>query len=493
LESTLEDHTELIPPDVNVDGGLCSRTDDRTAPPLFSKSYRTWMLTLLVTIWSLIFLDRSVIATLTQAIKLDLKISDFQVGLLQGLGLTVFNTVVGLAVARLAERKSRVIIISTALMVWSVAVASGSCARNFMQLVLVRIGVGMSDAGFMAPITSLLGDHYPPKQRASAWSIINLSAPIGALMGGILGGWIAQHYGWRTALIIVGVPGLLLGIVSLTTLREPPRGYAEGGVASGETPPPMMKAFGGLLAKRAFRHVLIAAGLATLGVGTVAQFLYTFIVRTFPISFAKAGLVFGLVSFLSLSSGLLLGGFGGDRLVRRDERWYAWAPAIAVLIGAPLHIAAFLQTDLPPAVLLAMLASVCVYVFPAPTSAMIQNMASPLTRASAMYIYSFCLGIGAGVGSALVGLLSDIFARRAFALGDYARLCPGSAARPHAMAALGEACRAASARGIRNALIIASLSFAWSALHFFLASRTLRADVHRAITLRTELSIGKEA
>jgi predicted MFS family arabinose efflux permease len=455
----------------------------RQPAPSFSRAYRTWMLTLLVTIWSIIFLDRSVIATLSQAIKLDLKISDFQIGLLQGLGPTVFNTVLGLAIARLAERKSRVIIISSALMLWSIAVASGSLARSFSQLVIVRLGVGVSDTGFMAPITSLLGDHYGPKQRASAWSIINLSAPIGALSGGILGGWIAENYGWRLALLIVAVPGLMLGFVSLATLREPPRGYAEGGVATGSTPPPLIEAVRGLLGKPAFRHVLLAGGLATFGVGTVAQFLFTFIIRTFPIGFAKAGLVFGIVSFFSLSLGLLVGGFGGDRLVRRDERWYAWAPAVALLIGAPLHIAAFLQTQLAPAAALATLGSVFVYIFPAPTSAMIQNMASPLTRASAVYLYGFCLGIGAGVGSALVGLLSDIFARQTFNLGDYPRLCPGSAAAPGASAAIAEACRSASAHGIRNALLIASLSFALSAVHFFLASRTLRNDVHRPMPI----------
>jgi predicted MFS family arabinose efflux permease len=454
--------------------------DGRTTE-LFSRGYRAWLLTLLLLIWAFNFADRFVIATLSQAIKLDLGISDFQIGLLQGLGFAVLYTALGLPIARLAERKSRILLIAGSMAVWSATVAAGGLARSFAQLMLARIGVGAGDAGFMTPVGSLLGDHYPPARRASAWSIINLASPIGSLVGAVLGGWIAQHYGWRTALVAVGLPGSVLALLAATTLREPPRGHAEGGLAADAVLPSTLEVFRTLFAKPAFRQVLIAAGLTALGMNGIGQFLFTFFVRTYHMGFAEAGLRFGLVSFFSLSAGLLLGGFGGDRLVRRDERWHAWGSAIGVVCAGPLYMIAFLQVDPLPATILIMVAAIFLFLFYAPTAAMIQNMATPLSRASAGYIYAFVLGVGgAGLGPTVLGLVSDLFAGHAFTLGDYRALCPNGSPPAGAAAELADACRAASALGLRNAVMTAAGCFLWGGLHFLLAARTLRADMHRA-------------
>jgi MFS family permease len=454
---------------------------DQTAaaePPItFSRRYRTWLLSLLLLVWSFNFADRFIIPIQGQAIRADLGIGDFQLGLVQGLGFAVIYTLAGLPVARLADRASRVAIIGAGVAIWAVSVSVCGLARNFGQLFLCRIGVGAGDAGFVTPVGSLLSDHYTPKGRASALSIINLAAPIGSTVGAIGCGWIGQHYGWRMSFLVVGLPGFALAALAFLTLREPPRGMADGGLR-GAAPATLAEVAREMFRKPTFRQVLIGLGAAVLGMNMIGQFLPPYFARTFHMGLAEAAFWFSVASFFPLMIGLLGGGFGGDRLIKRDRRWHPWLAATGVLLACPFYLVFFLQTDIWRGLPALLVAQICLFLFYSPTQAMVQNMAPPLMRASAGYLYALVVGVvGAGIGPTLAGFLSDRFARASFAMGDYGALCPAPGGSADTLV---QACGEASRLGLRDALMPGAVLFAWAAVHLYLSARTLEADLYVA-------------
>ena len=195
--------------------------------PLVSPRYRNYVLAMLVVVYVFNFLDRQIVTILAEPIKVDLGLNDTQIGLMTGLAFALFYTVLGIPIARLADRANRVSIISAALVIWSGMTALCGAAQNFGQMLAARIGVGVGEAGCSPPAHSLIADYYPPEKRASALSIYALGIPIGSILGPLAGGWIAEFYGWRMAFFIVGVPGIALALVVKLTIREPIRGMSE--------------------------------------------------------------------------------------------------------------------------------------------------------------------------------------------------------------------------------------------------------------------------
>jgi len=444
---------------------------------VFSRGYRAWLLTVLVLVSALNLADRQGLAASAQALKLDLKFTDSQLGLIQGLGFAIFYTLMGLPLARLAEHRSRTRIIGACVGLFGVMVSLCSTAQGFGRLLLFRIGVGVGDGGFGPPVASLIGDHYPMGRRASAMAIIWLGAPLGVVTGSVLGGWLAEHYGWRSTFRVIGLAGLVVCLLVLLTLREPRRGTFDPAASSRGAPPAARQVFGFLFAKRGMRQTLIAAALASTSMNAIGQFLNPFLARNYHLGPAEVGRLLGLIAGVSMASGLLIGGFGVDWAGRSDRRWYVWGPALGLLLAAPLFIFGFTRVHLGSAVVLLIGAHVSMFVFYSPTLALAQNMVGANMRASSAFLVSgLVMGlVGVGLGPTLSGILSDRLATHAF--GAYIASCPGGRAPPGALAALGDACRAAAATGIRQALMVMALLCLWSAVHYFLAARTLRADL----------------
>ncbi|HEV7715532.1 MAG TPA: MFS transporter, partial [Steroidobacteraceae bacterium] len=244
---------------------------ESTAGPLFSRGYRTWLLTVLLLTNAMNLADRQGIAAVAQAVKLDLKFSDAQMGLIQGLGFAIFYSLLGLPIARLAERVSRTKIIAGSLGIFGVMVALCGSATSFWRLLLFRIGVGIGDAGFIPPTGSLVADHYPKDKRASVMSIIWLGAPVGVVAGSTFAGWMAEHYSWRAAFVGIGLPALVVSLVAFFTLREPPRGMFDDVKASSGPPPSMGAVLRFLFAKPSFRHILMGCGLAATSMNAIGQ------------------------------------------------------------------------------------------------------------------------------------------------------------------------------------------------------------------------------
>jgi len=448
------------------------------APDRFSRGYRGWLLFILCAINALNLADRQGMAATAPAIKIDLQLTDTQLGLVQGLGFAIFYTLMGLPMARLAERRSRAKIISLSIGLFGAMVALCGSVRGFWQLLMLRVGVGIGDAGFGPPVASLVGDHYPMRKRASAMTIIWLGAPIGAMAGAVLGGWVTQHSNWRYWFIGLGVPSLLLAVIAWFTLRDPPRGMSDPqGVAAGP-PPSIMTVFRFLSRKRSMIHILIGAALAAAAMNGIGQFLARFLVGVFHIGYAEAGTMIGIISTLSMASGLALGGFGMDWASRFDIRWYVWGPAIGLALAMPLFWAGVNQSTTMATMLVLIPAHAVLFVYYTPTLAIAQNMVGANMRASAAFLVSFVLGfVGIGFGPTIIGIMSDLLAQHAFTLGDFAAMCPGGAAPPGAPADLAAACSQASADGIRNALGAITILLGWAAVHYLLAGRSLRRDL----------------
>src|SRR5471030_548147 len=199
----------------------------------FSRGYRAWLLAILMLVNLLNLADRQGLAAVAPAIKLDLKLTDTELGLILGLGFAIFYTLLGLPIARLAEHCGRARIIAISSAVFGAFLLLCARSRGFTQMLLARVGVGAGDAGFGPPVASLLGDHYPERRRAAAMTIVWLGAPLGALSGSALGGWIAQNADWRLWFVGLSVPSLLVALLAFFTLREPRRGLHDPIAAAG--------------------------------------------------------------------------------------------------------------------------------------------------------------------------------------------------------------------------------------------------------------------
>ena len=459
-----------------------------SGPDLASSAYRTRFICVLFLVATFNFADRSVFAATAQTIKADLGLDDGQLGLLQGLVFASLYSVLGLPVGWLAERVNRVRIIAVSVGVWSTMTLLCGRVHSFPQIFLARAGVGVGEAGYMAPTNSLAADLFPPQRRATAMALIMLGSPAGSLLGALSGGWFAENGSWRDAFVAMAIPGLLLAIVVPLVLREPARGLVEGGQAAGVRAAGFMEVLRHIWATPALRWVMIAGTLAQFGMTAISQFMAPFLARTHQLAPGRAATVFGLISAASLTLGLLLGALGTDRAGRHDRRWSAWGPAIGLACAAPLYMLAFNQRTLSGTVILLLTAGMALLCYYGPALGMIQNMVGPRMCATAAAVYAVSYGLlGLGLGPTFAGYLSEGLARRSFAAGSFtagsfAELCRGGRAAAGAPSDLVQACARASAEGLQGSLTAIMVVFLLAALAFLLAARTYRDDIHLRCT-----------
>ena len=290
-------------------------TTDAPAVP-FSKGYTSYAMWLLLGIYAINFLDRQVINILAEPIKLELGLADWQLGLMSGLAFALFYTVLGIPIARFAERSNRPIIIGSAVAVWSGFTALCAIATNFWQLIFFRIGVGVGEAGCTPPAHSLISDYVPKEKRASALAFYSMGTPIGGLMGLVMGGLVADAYGWRAAFLVAGVPGVLFALLAIFTLKEPRRLMAEHArKVAASTTATFGETMRYLSKRKTFWYIAFAAAVkAFIGYGH-APFTASFFLRNHPEEIQRLASHFGLIlgydmksiGFLGLALGLVSG------------------------------------------------------------------------------------------------------------------------------------------------------------------------------------------
>ena len=384
------------------------------SPPAerFSPAYANYVLGVLLVVYVMNFVDRQVLAILLEDIKRDLEVSDTALGLLSGLAFALFYTLAGIPIARWADQGSRRLIVSLGLVMWSGMTALSGLTQNFAQLALARVGVGVGEAAGSPPSHSLISDYFPPERRATALSIYAMGIYLGVMLGYLAGGWLNQAFDWRTAFIVVGLPGIPLALLVRFTVREPPRGLSEHGPVDLRTPA-LGEVARFLLARRSFVHLVLGASCQSLTGYAMLAWGPSFLGRVHGMQSGEIGLSVGLITGLGGGLGAYLGGRLIDRLAQRDVRWTLWLPALVSVVGVPFAIPFLLLDDRS----LALAAFAAFYLLGAmyvgPLWSIPQNLVKVRMRALASALLLFILNlVGLGLGPLLVGFLNDLLTAR---------------------------------------------------------------------------------
>lgn len=351
--------------------------------------------------------DRLVLGILLEPIKAEFNLSDGQLGLLTGPAFALVYAVCVIPIARLAERRSRVGIVLSCLLVWSMATLACGLAGNFVALMAARMLVGASEAGGVAPSMSAVSDIFPAHQRARAMSIFALGASAGVLIAPWAGGFLLAEFGWRPAFVILGLLGLPVAGLLIVFVREPQRGQGDA-ILAGVVPISFPAALASLCRRRSYVLLVIAYMLVSFAQFAMLSWLPAFFQRSYGIEPASLGAQLGLYQGVPLLVGTIISGIVGDRLVRADERWFVWLPMLAAAVNAPVMAALFTVSNQQVAFLLLSIPSLVGGIATGATYALIQNLAAVHSRATAMAVFAFCVTVvGAGLGPLTLGLLSQ--------------------------------------------------------------------------------------
>jgi MFS transporter, Spinster family, sphingosine-1-phosphate transporter len=427
---------------------VLSRPADAPATWAPTRRYRWIVSFTLMIVYALNQLDRQIINILLQPIKLEFALTDMQAGLLAGLAFALFYTTLGIPLARWADRGHRVNLIAVAVLVWSGMTALCGMAANFMQLLLARVGVGVGEAGCSPPAMSLLADYYPPHERSRGLAFYAMGTPLGSSLGLVIGGIINQYYGWRAAFLAVGIPGVIMALVVWLVVREP----RQLGIPAVAPPPtaPLAQVMSTMLRMKTFVHICLAVTIFCIAAYSIAVWGSSYQMRMYGVNTGVLGLATALMAFLAGVFGVALGGWLGDKLGARDKRWLVWIPGIALVVSLPFTFFSLFAPTWQLSLIGFFVPLAALYIYSGPVFGLIQTLMPPNMRAMAVSMFLLTTNlIGMGVGPAFTGFASDLFG-------------------------------GGSAEGLRAALGLSAIFYVWGAVHFWLASKSLRADLQVA-------------
>ncbi len=372
-----------------------------------SKGYRAYVLFILVIVYTFNFIDRQIVGILAIPIKEDLGLTDTQLGLMGGLAFALLYTTLAIPIAMAADRFSRTWIMTGALVVWSGMTAVCGMAQNFWQLFLARLGVGIGEAGGVAPAYSLISDFYPPQQRARALSVYSFGIPIGSATGIVFGGIIATLVDWRFAFVVVGAAGIVLAPIFRATVREPDRGaYDKPGVSQG--PASLADIFRTLMRKPSFWGLSLGAACSSMMGYGLFFWLPSFLVRSFEITLLHASLAYGAILLVGGIAGTWLGGSLADRFGQDRRSAYARIPAFAFLATVPFYLVGVLSPTLTLSIVVLTVPTALGLAWLGPVISAVQHLVPPNMRATASAIFLFINNlIGIGLGTLAIGAISD--------------------------------------------------------------------------------------
>ena len=354
------------------------------------------------------FLDRQILGILAGPIIADLKLSDAEFGAIAGLAFALLYSALGIPLAMLADRTRRSRVIAGALAVWSAFTALCGVATGFVQLFVFRLGVGVGEAGGVAPSYALIADYFPPERRARALAIFSLGVPLGLAGGTLIGAYLAHWISWRAAFMAMGIAGIALAPVMLLVVRDVP-GAGAGAAAA----PPLVKTFPMVASKPTFWLMALASSCSSLAGYGLALWTPSVLERSFGLDLIGRGQFLASLFLIGGAAGVFAGGWFADRLGQRDRGWYARLPAIAWVVTAPLFVAGLLAPNLWLAWFLLLIPNALNILWLGPVTTAVQHLVPrPLrSTASASFLLINNL-IGLGVGPTLIGALSDLFKAR---------------------------------------------------------------------------------
>ena len=373
-----------------------------------SRGARRYSLVVLAVVYMFNFVDRQILSILLPAIRDEFQVGDTVLGLLAGTAFALFYVILGVPIARLADRWNRRNLIALAVAVWSGMTALSGLAANIWQLTLARVGVGVGEAGCSPPAHSMIADLYPPEQRSSAMGFYTLGIAAGIMLAYLAGGYVAQNIGWRQAFFIVGLPGLLLALIVRFTLKEPKRGASEERHDSGSQPELIIVARF-LLARKSFLYMAIAAGLSSFVGYSIVNFMPSFIDRSFGVGIAVIGFWLGMIYGIAGGAGFYLGGYFADRIGRSGHRKAMLFIAASTTASALFYGGVFLSTSLIICMTLFVVPTVIANFYLAPVLSQAQSLVSLRMRAVTSSLMLLIINvIGLAMGSPITGLISDL-------------------------------------------------------------------------------------
>lgn len=410
------------------------------------RPYRIYVLFMLTAVYTFNFLDRQIMGILAESIKLDMGLSDSQLGLLIGFAFAVLYTTLGIPIARLADRTNRVTIVAVSLACWSGFTALCGMAQNFTQLALARVGVGIGEAGGSPPSHSLIADFYPREKRAGALAVYALGIPIGVTLAYVATAYGLSRFGWRETFLALGIPGLLLAVVVKMTIREPARGASETGTkedvfkglkiaepvgiveksiraatvifpkkagdAMFRELAALWRAAKHLLAIPSYRAIVIGLTAGSFGSYAIAAFIVSFFRRSHPdLALGDLLLWLGFINGTAYVLGVFIGGNLVDRLAVKNKSAYGWVPVAALALNVPFFLGAMWVDNPILSLLLWWPTHLLTGFYLGPCFALAQTLAPISIRALSTAIFFFILNmIALGFGPTFVGVLSDIIA-----------------------------------------------------------------------------------
>ncbi len=375
----------------------------------YSQRYRAYVLLVLSGVYTFNFIDRQILVIIQESVKLELGLSDTQLGMLTGLAFAIFYVGLGLPISKYADNHNRKNVVVVSLAIWSAMTAVSGLVANYTQLLLARIGVGVGEAGGSGPSHSILSDYFKPHQRATALSVYSVGIYIGILAGYSLGGWIDANYGWRMAFFALGIPGVVYAVFVYFTVKEPHKGRTDQlKLKADAEKPSMAAALKILLSKKTFVLIGLGAGFHTMTNYGVGNFLAPFLARVHGMPVSQIGVALGVCMGIGGMVGTFIGGYLGDRLGKKDLRWYLWLPIIAAIINFIPSYYVFFSNNTTLVLVGIFVTTLLTGIYLGPCLAICHNLVNAKMRALSSALFFLALNIiGLGLGPTVTGILSD--------------------------------------------------------------------------------------
>ena len=405
--------------------------------------YKNYLLAMMLLIGTISIFDRFVFAMVLEPIKQDLGLSDSQLGLMSGIAFSAFYAVAGIPIARWADRGNRISLVTFTMSLLGLMVALCGMVTNFMQLLLVRGGVAVGEAGSMPTAQSLLADYFDRAERPKAMAIYSMFYPLSMIVGYLLGGWLVEHYGWRYTFLLLGAPALLVALIAKMTLREP-----RVEIKSTQVKPSLFSVFKILWQKKAFRHLLMCFCLAYFFLMGTGQWLATFFIRNHAMTPAELGVWLALSWGVCGVFGNYIGGYLATRFAAGNEKRQMRALAVVFILLGIASLGSYMATDRHVALTFVALSAFLSTLPNGPILSAIQNLVADNMRSVTLALLLLVANlVGLGLGPLAIGVLSDIL--------------HGSLAD----------------ESLRYALIFSTPGVLWAAVHFWKAGSYIEDEI----------------
>ncbi|OGT97936.1 MAG: MFS transporter [Geobacteraceae bacterium GWB2_52_12] len=362
-----------------------------------------YALALLLAVNLLNYVDRQALYAVFPLIKADLNLSDTSLGFL-GSAFMLCYMLAAPVFGRLGDRSNRARLAAGGLAVWSLATMLSGFATSYRMLLVTRTLVGVGEASFGTVSPGLLSDYFPRERRGRTLSLFFLAIPVGSALGYILGGQLGQAFGWQTAFLLVGLPGLFLAL-PLYFLKDPRRSEPESSATKSEALLPELRFF---WKNRTYVYATLSMAAMTFALGGLAQWAPSFLHRSFGLEVARGNTLFGVITVVSGIVGTLAGGWLGDRFQKRTPTGYLYVSAVGFLLGAPLMVLALTTSSLNVCLAAIFGAELFLFLNTGPLNTVLVNVVTPGRRAMGFAINIFAIhALGDAISPAIIGFLSD--------------------------------------------------------------------------------------